>query len=134
MLKDYLKQSGKSIYAVAKDSGLPYSTLNDLANGKVQIDQCRVGLLRSLAHALSLSLEDTCALCSGQFPAVHTSYPVDARITVRNKTFYAEFEYVGEPVTLRLCRVNENTRYYIGQIAQWRTEEYIRGRRLQEFQ
>lgn len=39
MLKEYLKQEGISIYAIARKSGLPYSTVNDLVNGKVRIDR-----------------------------------------------------------------------------------------------
>ena len=48
MLKEYLKKKNKSIYALSKESGVAYSTLNDLANGKVDINQCKVSLLRAL--------------------------------------------------------------------------------------
>ena len=133
MLKDYLSQIGRSIYAVSKETGIPYSTLNDLANGKVQIDQCRVGLLRSLAQTLGLSLEETCGVCTGTERTVPTSYHVDIRVFVRNKSYVSEFDYEGEPVLMELCKVNEDTRFYIEDIAAWRAEEYIRNRRIQEF-
>lgn len=133
MLKDYLNQIGKSIYAVSKETGIPYSTLNDLANGKVQIDQCRVGLLRSLARTLGMSLEETCGVCAGTEKTVPTSYHVDVQVFVRNKSYYLKFDYEGEPVLIELCKVNKNTRFYIEDIAAWRAEEYIRNRRMREF-
>lgn len=45
MLRDYLREHGRSIYALSKESGVAYSTLNDLVNGKVDIDHCKVSLL-----------------------------------------------------------------------------------------
>ncbi len=133
MLKEYLKQEGLSIYAIARDSGLPYSTVNDLVNGKVHIDQCRVGLLRGLAEALGLPLEDAYELCAEKPKDLHTSYQVDVRVRVRNKSYLAEFEYGGETTVIELCRVNDETRFYIDEIARWRAEEYIRERRMREF-
>ncbi|MBQ9015898.1 MAG: hypothetical protein IJ109_07215 [Firmicutes bacterium] len=114
-------------------SGIPYSTLNDLACGKVNIDQCRVSLLRKLAEALELPMEEVCRICSRQPIEVHTSYDVDARVFVRHKSYFTEFAYNDESVEIELCRVSEDTRCYIEEIAAWRTEDYIRRRRLEEF-
>ena len=49
MLKDHLKEKQISIYSMSKACGIPYSTLNDLANGKVDIDNCKVGLLLKIS-------------------------------------------------------------------------------------
>ncbi len=133
MLRDRLNEKGISIYSLARESGISYSTLNDLVNGKVEIDQCRVGLLRSLARTLGLSLEETCGVCDGTERTVSTSYHVDVQVFVRNKSYVSEFDYDGEPVLIELCKVNEDTRFYIEDIAAWRAEEYIRNRRMQEF-
>lgn len=133
MLKEYLNGIGKSIYALSKESGVAYSTLNDLANGKVEIESCKVGLLSSVARALGLSLDETFALCRPGRQAVMTSYGTETSIRVRNKSYFAEFEYDGVLTEIELCRVNEDTTFYISEIAKWRSERYIRDRRMAEW-
>lgn len=130
MLKDHLNSYGRSIYAVSKNCGIPYSTLNDLANGKVKIDNCKFGMVRKLAAGLGLSIDELCAICDPG-PAVYLNkYDIEVRLDVRGKTYYALFEYMGEKQELPLCRVTEDTKYYIKEILTWRTEAYIRERRM----
>ena len=133
MLRDYLQSNNKSIYAIAKESGIPYSTLNDLAGGKVPIDQCRTGLTRRLAGALGLSMEEVYRLCVEEPVTVTTSYGIPAEITVRNKSYEVEFTYNDTLISLHLCPVSDDTRFYIREIATWRAEDYIRKRRMEEF-
>ena len=134
MLKDYLKKHSKSIYALSKESGVAYSTLNDLANGKVDIDQCKISLLRSLSRALGLSLDEVIAICSTEGIATKTSQGIDVKVTVRNKSYHAEFVYDEELVDVELCKVREESSFYIDEIAKWRSEEYIRDRRISEWE
>ena len=134
MLRDYLNEKGISIYSLARDSGISYSTLNDLVNGKVEIGNCRISLLRRLAYALDMSLDDTYLLCSGSSHQISNSYDKKAAISVRNKSYYAELTYDDEVIEFELCKVNEDTSYYIEDIARWRTEDYIRQRRMEEFE
>ena len=133
MLKEYLKSKDMSIYALAKDSGIPYSTLNDLANGKVAIEKCRVSVLKSLSDALGLSMDEMYEVCSGSERVIRNSYGVDVRMYVRAKYYYASFMYKEEPVELELCGVSEDSSFYIEEIARWRSEGYIRRRRIQEW-
>ena len=63
-----------------------------------------------------------------------TSYGTEVSISVRNRFYHADFIYDGEPVDIRLCEVGEETTYYIEDIAGWRAEEYIRNRRLEEWE
>ena len=57
MLKDYLKEKNLSMYKVSKESGVPYSTLNDLVNGRVKIDSCKVSLFLHLSQYLGISMD-----------------------------------------------------------------------------
>lgn len=133
MFKTYLADRNKSIYSLSKESGIPYSTLNDLANGKVAIDNCKVGLVRRLSDVLGLSMDDIYTLCSGPERKTINSYGVEICISVSNKNYCARFEYDQEPVELRLCRITEDSSYYIDEIARWRSESYIRQRRMEGF-
>ena len=91
MLKEYLKEHNKSVYALSRESGVAYSTLNDLVNGKVEIDQCKVSLLRSLSAALGLTLEDVIDICCPEDLTIQTSQGIDVKVSVRNKTYHAQF-------------------------------------------
>lgn len=133
MLKNYLKTNGISAYTLSKTSGIAYSTLNDLINGKVTVDNCRVSVLRSLANALNMSMDDLYLLCSDDARIIRSSYDAEAALKVRAKYYYAEFKYGGEPVLMRLCKVNEENKYYIEDIARWRVDAYIRKRRMESF-
>ncbi len=130
MLKDYLDDCGRSIYAVSKECGIPYSTLNDLANGKVKIENCKFGMVRDLAAGLGLAIEELCDICSATPVVYRNGYDVEVRLDIRGKSYYAIFEYLGEKVELPLCRVTEDTKYYIREILTWRSEAYIRERRM----
>lgn len=133
MLKHYLKSNVISIYSLAKTSGIPYSTLNDLANGKVSIDNCKVGLLHALSEALGLTMDEMYSLAQEKARTYLNAYDVPVALTVRGKTYYALFEYQGDPVELEMCKVNDDTTYYIEEILKWSTERYIRERRMNDF-
>ena len=133
MLKDYLKEKGISLYSLAQKSGIAYSTLNDLYNGKVGIDKCRVAVLRSLAEALDMSMDSVYEICAEEHRHIRNSYNAEADLMVRAKYYYARLKYNGEPVDIRLCKVTEDTTFYIDDIARWRVESYIRDRRMKEF-
>ncbi|MBQ9179875.1 MAG: helix-turn-helix transcriptional regulator [Firmicutes bacterium] len=132
MLKEHLKKQGKSMYALSKESGVAYSTLNDIANGKVDPDNCKLGIFRTIANALNLSLDELYDLCVENNESVTTDYGIPVNISVRQKSFYIFFNYNEEPVEIELCKVNGDTRRYLSYIAKWRAEEYIRERRMND--
>ena len=125
MLKDYLSKVGKTTYALSKETGIAYSTLNDFVNGKVPVDQCKAGMIRKLAKALSVSMDDLYSMSENEETEIETEYGVPVRVGVRHKTFFAEFTYAGKPSSIELCKVSEAASYYIHEIARWRAEEYI---------
>jgi len=133
MLKDFLADNAISIYSLSRASGIPYSTLNDLANGKVDVDRCKVGLLRALAGALMVSLDEAYDLCKDKTRRIRNSYGYDVTIRINNKQYVAEFVYNGSNVYLDLCRITRDTSFYIDEIAAWRSEAYIRNERMASF-
>ena len=69
MLKNYLEEKKLSMYKVSKEGGIPYSTLNDLVNGRVEIENCKVSLLLQLSEYLGLSLDEIYAVVkTGSIP------------------------------------------------------------------
>ena len=62
-IQDTLKQKKMSIYKLAKTSGVPYTTVNDICNGKAQLEKCSAETIYRLAHALNVSMEELLAPC-----------------------------------------------------------------------
>lgn len=57
-LHQYLEDTNKSIAELSKESGLPYSTISELVNGKKAIMNCSVETVYQLASSLSLTVDD----------------------------------------------------------------------------
>ena len=58
MLKDILSERDISVYSLSKESGIPYSTLSDLINGKTDIKDCSAKNLYSMSKCLHISMEN----------------------------------------------------------------------------
>ncbi len=52
-----------SIYRLAKESQIPYATLNDICNNKVRLEKCSAETIYRLAHALDTTMEELLAPC-----------------------------------------------------------------------
>lgn len=50
-----------SIYRLAKTSEVPYATVNDICNGKAQLEKCSAETIYRLARALDVSMEELLA-------------------------------------------------------------------------
>ena len=62
-IQDALKEKNMSIYRLAKVSGVPYATVNDICNGKAKLEKCSAETIYRLAHALDVSMEELLAPC-----------------------------------------------------------------------
>ena len=47
-LKDILSEKKISLYQFSKETGIPYSTLSDIVNGKTEINTCTVLTMKKL--------------------------------------------------------------------------------------
>lgn len=57
MLKDIVEKRGYTVYKLAKDAGVPYSTLSDLISGRTDIKKISAELLYKLSDTLGVSME-----------------------------------------------------------------------------
>lgn len=55
---DFICEKGYSVYKLSKESGLPLTTLQDIASGKKDLEDCKGRTLLLLARVLGLSVED----------------------------------------------------------------------------
>ena len=56
-INEILTEKGMTKYRLAKLSGVPHATLNDICSGKTRIEKCSGETLYKLAKVLSVSME-----------------------------------------------------------------------------
>ena len=57
MFKKFLQEKNISIYKLSEISNVPYTTLNELANGKKNIQDCKIKTIQGIANSLGISIE-----------------------------------------------------------------------------
>ena len=57
-INEIMQQKNISKYRVAKNSGIPYMTLNDICNGKTRLDKCSAETVYKLAKELNVTMEE----------------------------------------------------------------------------
>lgn len=50
-------------YRLAKNSGIPYTTINDICSGKARLEKCTVETIYRISKALGVSMENLIAPC-----------------------------------------------------------------------
>ncbi len=102
-IREYLKTNKTSIASISQRTGIPYTTVSELINGKVSIDKVYVGTAMKLAEASGLSFMNFYKMCKET-----TSLPEipDGRIIIKNKRYYIEYDVDGISGIEYLCKVN----------------------------
>ena len=62
-IHEVLQEKNMSIYRLARDSELPYATVNDICNGKAKLEKCSAETVYKIARALDVSMEELIAPC-----------------------------------------------------------------------
>ena len=60
-LNRLIRQKNISLYRLAKNCGLPYTTVNDIFNGKAQLGMCSAETVYKLSRELNVSMEQLIA-------------------------------------------------------------------------
>ena len=94
MLKQFLQQKNLSIYKLSGISGIPYSTLNDIVNHKVDIANIRAGIVFKLANILNISMDELYELCTNQITIYLEGYSTKGIVNIKNKKYVLFREYV----------------------------------------
>lgn len=62
-LMEVLHKKQMSIYRLAKISGVPYATLNDICRGRAKLEKCSAETVYRISHALNISMEQLLGPC-----------------------------------------------------------------------
>ena len=115
---DILKAQNISVYRLSRDTGIPYSTLYDIVNGKTALYNVSFGDAGKIADALSLTLEELRNMAERANSIDLGDH--EHRIIVKGKKYYLVSQN-SEPILLGTATVA--TRDCIAAWAQWGIEE-----------
>ena len=76
-INQIINDRGITKYRLAKLSGVPHATLNDICNGKTKIEKCSAETIYKLAQVLSVSME----------------YLIETSIIIREEQYERERSY-----------------------------------------
>lgn len=63
MINELLKNKKMTQYRLAKDSGIAYTTINDICNGKAQLEKCSAETIYRISKVLGVSMESLIEPC-----------------------------------------------------------------------
>ncbi len=66
-IKQYLEDNGISIYKVANSAAVAYPTVFNIVNGKVDILNCALGVVKRIADSLNITIDELLALCDKNY-------------------------------------------------------------------
>lgn len=115
-LKDYLKENKLSITSIAKSANLPYSTVNGIVNGRVEIDKVQVGTALSIASACGVEFKDLYDMCKDN---LYIPSFTDAEVVVKNKAYYLRIIVNGKKKDTYIFKVNPINTRFLRDAAKW---------------
>ena len=83
MFKQFLKERNITIYKLSEISKVPYTTLNELANGKKTVNDCKIKTIENISKALNISIELLLDILNNKQVKLSNSWEEN-----KNKKFY----------------------------------------------
>ena len=121
-IKTYLKQNRLKISDISKQSGVPYTTVNEIANGKIDIDKVQIGTGLKIAAACGMDFLSFYRMCRKSDPLPDISGGV---ILKKNKSYYLHCTLPGMESEVYLCKVNPVNTRFVQDMAEWTIQSMI---------
>lgn len=83
MIRKILHEKNMSIYKLSEVSKVPYTTLNELINGKKSVQDCKIKTIECIAVALNITIENLLHILNHKSVTLSTSWEDN-----KNKHFY----------------------------------------------
>ena len=66
MIREIMAEQNISMYRLAKSSGIPYTTVNDICSGRARLEKCSAETVYKLSKSLGVPMESLLAPCFEQ--------------------------------------------------------------------
>ena len=137
-LREYCKTNRISITQISHDTGIPYSTVNDIINGRIELNRVSYGHVKRIAGALDLTLSQmeklSCTIEDGtgkESTQEETDMSRPWKIIIRNKSYYMQTGFDADAKAERLCKVTPLNTEFVQYMAERRWKEAERMKRLE---
>lgn len=108
-LKELCKQKKVSIKELSLKCNLPYSTMNDIINGKKEILNVSLGICLKIASALQISIDELVSINPLGFLQTQ-----DFSVYVKNQSYYINVHTEDTNDVSKICKVNALNTHFIG--------------------
>lgn len=124
MIDNVLKKRNITVYKLAQETGIPYATLRDIINGKVDVSKCQIGNIEKIADCLQLTIDETYGLLKREQPLGKVKGPKSKQrglLVIRDKKYYLLYrnKYT------EICKVTPINSMYAASMAGWLIDEKV---------
>ena len=127
--KDFIKEKNISLRTLSFETGIPYSTLSDLANERTDIEQMRFGYVMKIASFFSMSPEALYDICKPKIPQ-----PDDGELFIKNKKYYLKYKTGDGEREIPLHSVTGDIKPFIKELATWTMDDIRQKEQLEKWQ
>ena len=126
-IKELLKERDITIKQMAQSLNIPYSTLNDIVNNRVDINKIGFGYVMSICTFLDISPYD--------FYEEKEPEPKENgyRIIIKDKKFFVRMNIYGKVLETYLCKINLPNSKYVKDMARFEYEDTMEKMRFESW-
>ena len=135
-LKQELVERNISIYEMSKNTGIPYSTMNDIVNEKIRIEGVKLGNAVKIAEYLNITIEELYLYNHNetidfidQLGTTHTG-----TLYAKDGYFYLNYNLNGKEEIVKICLVNDDTTPFITDFAEWTLKKTVNSDLLERWE
>lgn len=137
ILKQRLQEKNISIYKMAKDLNVSYSTLNDIVNQKTDIGNVNFELALEIASYISISPYDF-MIRNRNLEVIYKDFLNNkyiGTVTEEQSYFYINFiDYKKETQKIQIGKVKDDITPFVGDYAAWIIEDVITNQLLENWE
>ncbi|MBQ9360741.1 MAG: helix-turn-helix transcriptional regulator [Lachnospiraceae bacterium] len=130
-IREYLRNKKIKIIDISRNTDLPYTTVNDIVNGRTDIKNVSIGIAMKFSSALDISLDDFIRLFDAKKIYVDEW---QGEISARGKKYYLKYSKDDISGEKYLCKANKLNEKFVDTVAQWALTEIAEKKRLDEWE
>ncbi len=121
-LKAYLKQHSIKISDISREYSIPYTTVNEIINGKIDIDRVQIGTGLQIAKACHLPFDDFYDMCKRSYALPNI---LNGKIVKKNKAYYLQYTIDNTNGEIYLCKITPTNTHFVKDMAEWSMQAII---------
>lgn len=122
-LREFLKHEKTSVAWLSKTANVPYTTVSEIVNKKIDIQKVQFGTVLRICKALELSTDQLFDLC-----VVNEK---GWKVYIEENEYYMSYYFGNEKKVKKLCKYTPANSKYINAMAECYYEEIMCGKEIE---